>query len=477
MRHPDDTIAGVSTAPGVGGIGIVRISGANAISVAERIFQSPKKIASMPSFTMAYGFIADIGSAEKTAVTPPNIIDEVLVSVMRSPRSYTAEDVVEINCHGGLLTVSKTLEAALKAGARLAAPGEFTMRAFLNGRIDLVEAEAVLDVINAATEGSGRMAIAQLRGGLSSALAPIVNELISICAEVEAQIDFPEDDIALPEKALLVDRIDALLSALRTLAKSYSFGRFYREGLMAAIAGKPNVGKSSLLNALLQKDRAIVTPNPGTTRDTIEETININGLPVRIVDTAGIRNCADIAEAQGISRSIAAIEAADIVIAVFDGSALLDSEDEEILRHTRGKATIIAVNKSDKKTAYSNDFIIDKYGDAANQQGGNCAVNIVNISALSGAGLDKLEGTIYSHALGGSSSDAAEGIIVTNLRHKTALDEAAEALANARLLADNPFEITALELRNALNALGQITGAVTTDDILDKIFSNFCIGK
>ncbi|MBF0457134.1 MAG: tRNA uridine-5-carboxymethylaminomethyl(34) synthesis GTPase MnmE [Nitrospirae bacterium] len=463
----DDTIAGISTPPGVGGIGIVRISGGDAVSVAQKIFSSPKKIASMPSFTIAYGFIIDPETGEK--------VDEVLLSVMRGPKSYTAEDVVEINCHGGLLTVSKTLELAINAGAILAAPGEFTMRAFLNGRIDLTQAEAVLDIINAATSGSGRLAIEQLTGRLTQHISPVVNELVSICAEVEAQIDFPEDDISPSDRSLLLGRINSIVTSLNALSDSYSFGRFYREGLSTAIAGKPNVGKSSLLNALLKKDRAIVTHLPGTTRDTIEEAININGLPVRIVDTAGIREGRELAELEGISRSLAAIEAASLVIAVFDGSTAFSPEDEAILMATAGKDIIIAVNKADKTMAYSNDFIIDKYRQVNNHD----TVKIVSISALTGSGLDTLKETLYSHVMGSSTVEAHEGVVVTNLRHKTALDRTSAALRNAgkSLSADSPYEITALDLRNALNALGQITGTITTGDILDRIFSDFCIGK
>ncbi|MBF0554162.1 MAG: tRNA uridine-5-carboxymethylaminomethyl(34) synthesis GTPase MnmE [Nitrospirae bacterium] len=469
----DDTIAGISTPPGVGGIGIIRISGRDALNIAERIFYSPKekKIASMPSFTMAYGFIIDPESAEK-----PEKVDEALLSVMRAPKSYTAEDVVEINCHGGLFTVSKTLQLALNAGARLAAPGEFTMRAFLNGRIDLAQAEAVLDIINAATHSSGRLALEQLCGGLSSAISPIINELISICAGVEAQIDFPEDDIPPSDKSMLADKINSLTTAIKTLSDSYSFGRFYREGMSTAIVGKPNVGKSSLLNALLKRDRAIVTPLPGTTRDTIEEAININGLPVRIVDTAGIRESHELAEAEGINRSIAAIESAALVIAVFDGSTSFTSDDDEILRATTGKDIIIAINKADKKMVYTNDYVIDKYRHATNH---NAEVKVVNISALSGSGLDILKETLYRHVMRSSTPEAHEGAIVTNQRHKGALDEAASALINAKksLRADAPYEIIAIELRNSLNALGQITGSITTGDILDRIFSDFCIGK
>ncbi|MBF0486583.1 MAG: tRNA uridine-5-carboxymethylaminomethyl(34) synthesis GTPase MnmE [Nitrospirae bacterium] len=466
----DDTIAGISTPPGVGGIGIVRISGCDAVSVAERIFSSPKgkEIASMPSFTMAYGFIIDPETREK--------IDEALLSVMRAPKSYTAEDVVEINCHGGLFTVSKTLQLAINAGARLAAPGEFTMRAFLNGRIDLAQAEAVLDIINAATHSSGRLALEQLSGGLSSNISPIIDELISMCAELEAQIDFPEDDIPLSDKFMLMDKINSMVTALMTLSESYSFGRFYREGLSTAIVGKPNVGKSSLLNALLKRDRAIVTPLPGTTRDTIEEAININGLPVRIADTAGIRKSRELAEAEGISRSIAAIETAALVIAVFDGSTAFTTEDDEILRATAGKDIIIAINKADKQMAYNNDYIVDKYRHATSQ---DSELKIVNISALSGFGIDTLKDTLYSHVMGGSSPEVGEGAIITNQRHKGALDEAVSALiaAQKNLNADAPYEITAIELRNSLNALGQITGTITTGDILNRIFSDFCIGK
>ncbi|MBF0318404.1 MAG: tRNA uridine-5-carboxymethylaminomethyl(34) synthesis GTPase MnmE [Nitrospirae bacterium] len=468
VNLPDDTIAAISTPAGVGGIGIVRISGIDAIRIAERVFHSPKgkKIAVMPSFTIAYGFITDPSTGER--------IDEALFSVMRAPKSYTAEDVVEINCHGGLHTVSKTLELVINEGARIAAPGEFTMRAFLNGRLDLAQSEAVLDIINAATEGSGRLALEQLSGRLSSNILAARDALISVCAEVEAQIDFPEDDIPAADKSVLLDKIDSIATRLKSLSGSYARGRYFREGLLTAIAGKPNVGKSSLLNALLEKDRAIVTPMPGTTRDTIEEVININGLPVRIVDTAGIRRGRGPAEVEGINRSLAAVEAAALVLAVFDGSTALTSEDYEIAAATAEKDVIIVINKADKVMAYPNDLIIDKYKHITNMER-----QAVNVSALTGAGLDKLKETLYSRVMQNNSPEAGEGVIVTNLRHKCALDDAVAALINAKksLHAENPHEITALELREALSALGQITGVVTTADILDRIFSAFCIGK
>jgi tRNA modification GTPase len=313
----DDTIAAISTPLGEGGIGIVRLSGKDSLQTAEKIFSSPKNksLNDSKSHRVVYGYIKDPSTGKE--------IDEVLVTIMRSPCSYTKEDVVEINCHGGMIPLRKTLELVLKEGARLAEPGEFTKRAFINGRIDLSQAEAVLDLIRSKTDESRRIAIEQLQGGLSEKITALRDRLTEVCAHVEAYIDFPEDEIETASTKAVLESMKDIGRELHALLKTYDEARFFREGLSTAIVGSPNVGKSSLLNALLKKDRAIVTEYPGTTRDIIEEYLNINGLPLRIMDTAGIRDVQDIAEKEGVKRSLLSIENADIVIAMFDCSELL----------------------------------------------------------------------------------------------------------------------------------------------------------
>ncbi|MCG2814089.1 MAG: tRNA uridine-5-carboxymethylaminomethyl(34) synthesis GTPase MnmE, partial [Thermodesulfovibrionales bacterium] len=351
----DDTIAAISTPPGEGGIGIVRLTGKDAIKIADRLFHSSKgkTLFDSASHRIIHGFIKDSSTGET--------VDEVLVSVMRSPNTYTREDIVEINCHGGMSPLREALELAVKHGARLAEPGEFTKRAFLNGRIDLSEAEAVLDLIRAKTDESRRIALEQLRGRLSEKILNLREQLTKICVFIEACIDFPEEEIELASRKEIVESAETILKELASLLKSYDEGRFFREGLAAAIVGRPNVGKSSLLNALLQKDRAIVTDTPGTTRDTIEEYLNINGLPLRIIDTAGIRESHDMAEKEGVRRSIRAMEVADLVMAVIDGSEPLKDEDIEVLGKTKGKNTIIVINKSDLIRAEVLKSVADRF--------------------------------------------------------------------------------------------------------------------
>ncbi|MBI4689622.1 MAG: tRNA uridine-5-carboxymethylaminomethyl(34) synthesis GTPase MnmE [Nitrospirae bacterium] len=444
----DDTIAAVSTPPGEGGIGIVRLSGKDAINITDRLFHSPKgkKLSGTASHRIVYGFINDPYTDET--------IDEVLISVMRSPNTYTREDIVEINCHGGMLPLRDVLELMIKEGARLAEPGEFTKRAFLNGRLDLGEAEAVLDLIRAKTDESRRIAIGQLRGRLSERIISLRGRLTQVCVFVEAYIDFPEDEIELSSKDEIIASTEAIHSELESLLKSYDEGRFFREGLGVAIVGRPNVGKSSLLNALLQKDRAIVTDMPGTTRDTIEEYLNINGLPLRIIDTAGIREANNIAEAEGVKRSLCAIEDADMIIAVVDGSEPLTEEDLEILEKTRGKNTIFTINKSDLPAVHDLLPQLAPY-----------ASRILQISAKIGDGLDELKDEIFGSCLK-NWKEHKDGIIVTNLRHKILIQSAHDSLGNVLKVIKTdhqPLEITAIELRDALDRLGEIVGTVTTD--------------
>ena len=466
----DDTIAAISTPLGEGGIGIVRLSGPDALTIAGRIFLSAKgkRLETAKSHTLTHGRIVD----PSTGMT----VDEVLVTVMRAPHTYTAEDVAEINCHGGVLPLRRVLELVLHHGARLAEPGEFTKRAFLNGRIDLSQAEAVIDLIRARTDESRDIALAQLSGGLSEEITAMRDAIVSLCAQIEAHIDFPEDEIEPASEELLVKEAGRIRQELSLLSRGFEEGRFFREGLRVAIVGRPNVGKSSLLNALLRRDRAIVTEIPGTTRDILEEYLNLKGLPVRIMDTAGIRETHEMAEQEGVIRSLKAIDDADLAVAVIDGSVPLHREDREVLEKIRNKKSIIAMNKSDLPVVIPDPETCL----------GDYSRNIVGISAKTGAGLGPLKDLIVNIALAGSRQslsgghyDESGGVIVTNVRHKAALDSAADALKRAAdaLRLHQPLEIAAIETRDALERLGEIVGAVTTEDILEKIFSEFCIGK
>jgi tRNA modification GTPase len=452
-----DTIAAISTPAGEAGIGIVRLSGPGAVGIANEIFQSPKGKKPSTSHRVLYGLIRDPESGAD--------VDEVLLTVMRAPHTYTREDVVEINCHGGMVPMKRVLELALRYGARLAEPGEFTKRAFLNGRIDLSQAEAALDLIRAKTEAAEKIALEQLRGALSDEVNSLREKLIDVCANVEAHLDFPEEEIEPRTLEEIKKEISGAGKRISALSESFNKGRFFREGLKTAIVGRPNVGKSSLLNALLGSERAIVTEAPGTTRDTIEEHLNINGLPLRVVDTAGIREAHGMAEKEGVRRSLQALEDADLVLGVLDGSAPLHEEDHELLEKLRDKNSIIVVNKKDLGTVES---ISDSEFGVRSK---------IALSARTGDGLDELKRTIYESALA-SGGSGTEGVVVTNLRHKLSLDAAGEGLRNALAsLNRNPLEITAVELRASLDSLGEIVGEVTTEDILNRIFENFCIGK
>jgi tRNA modification GTPase len=462
MYHLEDTIVAISTPIGEGGIGIVRLSGKDAIPIADRVFFSPKgkKLRDAKSHTVVYGFIVDHEKKEK--------IDEVIVTVMKAPRTYTREDVVEINCHGGMLPLRATLQILLKEGARLAEPGEFTKRAFLNSRIDLSQAEAVIDVIRAKTEQAERLALRQLEGRLSAKITDMRDKIAELCTYIEAYIDFPEDEIEVIEKEELLNSMQTVGQELLALSKGYDEGRFFREGVSTAIVGKPNVGKSSLLNALLQKDRAIVTEIPGTTRDVIEDYLNINGLPLRIMDTAGIRETHDLAETEGVRRSLKAIEGADIVLAVLDAGRPFDEADKEVIDRVKNKRAVIVINKSDiGSPAFS--F----------QPSAFSRQPIVKVSALKGDGINDLKDAIYSLCITAGRASDAEDIIITNLRHRQSIDMALKSLkeAESALKRNEPLEVVALFLRESLDSIGEIIGAVTTEDILNRIFSEFCIGK
>ena len=452
----EDTIAAISTPPGHSGIGIVRLSGRDAIMIADRVFCSRRnrRLSNTPSHRILYGHIFNPSDKE--------ILDEVLVSIMKSPNTYTREDIVEINCHGGPVTLKRTLEILLDSGARLAEPGEFTKRAFLNGRIDLPQSEAVLDIINSLTEQSRRAAIEQLRGGLSDKIEAIRSKLINLTAVVEAYIDFPEEEIEPPAMQELGKTASEVMQELNRMIEQARFGRVLREGLRTAIIGRPNVGKSSLLNAMIEQDRVIVAETPGTTRDIIEEYLNINGIPVRIIDTAGIREAKDLAEKEGVQRSLNAMKEADLNLLVIDGSEQLHETDRELINKSGTEKSIIVINKTDLPSKIPTDSFPDS--------------TVVRISALKKTGLEKLKSGISGKSLTGEEFSGKA--LVTNIRHVRALEKAQGSINSfVTRLTELPPELLSIDLRETLEALGDIAGVTTTEEILDRIFSDFCVGK
>lgn len=456
--NTEDTIAAISTSAGQGGIGIVRLSGSNSIAIADRIFHSTRrqKLGKSPSHRIIYGHIIDPSDKE--------VIDEVLVSVMKAPSTYTREDIIEINCHGGALPLRRILELVIKNGARHAEPGEFTRRAFLNGRIDLAQAEAVLDVINSMTVESQKTAVQQLKGGLSKKIDAVREKLIELTAFVEAYIDFPEEDIESLSAKDMKNKAVRIRASIRKLINSSRYGMILREGLRTAIIGRPNVGKSSLLNALLEHDRAIVTEIPGTTRDVIEEYLNIRGLPVKIMDTAGIRNVKDLAEKEGVKRSIRAMEEADLILLILDGSHALHNTDRELIERSDPSKTIYVINKSDLSQKI--DFA-----------GRGKPVPTVKISAKKEVGLNRLKKKIEETALHGQTGGGSN--VVTNTRHVHSLEKALASVESfiTEVSKKTSPEFLSVDLRDALDAIGEIIGATTPEDILNRIFSSFCIGK
>ncbi len=452
-----DTICAVSTPPGEGGIGIIRISGGMATGIAVKIFKPrrDKNLLTAPSHSLHYGHVVDPASGET--------VDEALLSVMRAPSTYTREDVIEIHCHGGMMPLWRTLGLCISAGARQAEPGEFTKRAFLNGRIDLAQAEAVMDIIRAKTDLSLRAANEQLLGGLSGEIAALRDRLLSLIAAVEAGIDFPEEDIETGTGQPLAEEADGLLAAVDSLLSGYAYGRILRDGFATAIVGKPNVGKSSLLNALLKQNRAIVTEVPGTTRDVLEEYLNIAGVPLKILDTAGIRHSHDIVEQEGVRRSLGAIGSADIVLFVLDGSQPLTTEDRRVMDEVKGKHVIAIINKSDLPRKLEQL----RKSDAQ-----------VSVSCLTGEGLEDLKRAISDQVKQGTIS-SREHVWAVNQRHRTALEQTKESLQKAleSITSGLSPEFISLDLRGALDSLGLIIGATYTEDILERIFNDFCIGK
>lgn len=451
-----DTIAAVSTPPGNGGIGIIRVSGDLAATVGHTVFK-PVNDGGLVSHRFYFGTIFDTTTGEK--------IDEAMSVYMRAPRSYTREDVLELHCHGGWLVVERVLALVLLCGVRLAEPGEFTRRAFLNGRIDLVQAEAVMDIIASKSEAALQLAQRQREGMLSRRIENVRICLIRSLALVEAYIDFPDDDLGETDVASICSSVKEAQDIISDLLLTFEEGRIMRDGISVLIVGKPNAGKSSLLNRLLNENRAIVTHIPGTTRDIIEETISFEGLSVRLLDTAGIRHTEDLVEQEGISRALEKIPLADIVLAVFDSSREFSKEDQLILEALAGCRTIAVLNKTDLPER----FILP---DAER------FVSIVKIAALSGVGIDLLRQTVCRQFLHSVVPDSRESAALSKARHRDALVSAEVSLREFSAgLRDRNLELLALDLRSALQAVGTVTGQTTTDEVLDQIFSSFCIGK
>ncbi len=454
-----DTIAAISTGLGESGIGIVRLSGRDALKIADKVFKSKdgKAPSQFKTYTTHYGWIVDQRA---------NIIDEVLLTVMRAPKSYTREDVVEVNCHGGMVAMRRVLDLVLENGARLAEPGEFTQRAFLKGRIDLVQAEAVLEIIRAKTDAALKISTAQLQGALSSQINNFRKALLEIVAILEANIDFPEEEIGTVNLKKISQKMRAVHKGLKNIIGGYRRGRILREGIQVVICGKPNVGKSSLLNALLKEERSIVTPVAGTTRDTIEEIIDIQGIPVRIVDTAGMIEPRDLLEKKAVTRSRQQVALADLVILLFDGSKKIDQDDQLLIRKLKHKPVIAVVNKIDLKEKIEREKLLANFGQVI----GISAKKIKNISLLE----DALAEAVFQGKV-----TPREAVLVSNLRHLHKLKEAQKLIEEALVSLDNKLslEFMAQSLKDALGSLDDILGKRFSEDLLEKIFQEFCIGK
>lgn len=452
-----DTIAAISTPRGEGGIGIIRISGDKSFEILERIFNTKNPNRDLGFYKFNYGFIHDNGK----------IVDEVMAVRMKAPKTYTCEDVVEINCHGGHLISEKVLELVLKNGARHAEQGEFTKRAFMNGRIDLSQAEAVMDIIHGKTEKSISLSLEQLRGDLRDKIASFKKALLDVTAHVNVVLDYPEEGIDDPLPSNLRENLENVYAEANRLISSYDKGKKIKEGIKTVIAGKPNVGKSTLLNSLLKEERAIVTHIPGTTRDVIEEIINIKGIPLVLTDTAGIRKTEDIVENIGVEKSKKFIENADLVLLVLDASRELETEDREVIEEIQNhnKKTIVLLNKIDlERKIELEEFNLE---------------NILEISAKDNIGIEDMEERIYSYIVEENVEDSSEKLIITNIRHKTALEKTKDAIRNIfeTIDAGMPMDLISVDLKEALDSLSEITGEISSEDILDHVFGNFCVGK
>ena len=454
------TIVAISTAPGIGGIGIIRMSGENSFKILEKVFKPRKeeKIEDIKGYTIKYGNIISQDG---------KIIDEVLVSYFKAPKSYTTENMCEINSHGGNIVMKQILELCIKNGAKLAEPGEFTKRAFLNGRIDLTQAEAVIDILNAKTEREKNASMNQLNGKLSNSIANIKSKLLDLMVNIEVSIDYPEyDDVPEVTNSSTKQILEDVEKDLKELENTFENGKVLREGIKVAIIGKPNAGKSSLLNAILDEERAIVTDFEGTTRDSIEEFVTIKGLPIKIMDTAGIRDSDNVVEKIGIDKSKEIANQSDIIIAVFDGSKKIDEEDREIINIIQNKRAIIIINKTDLPTE-----IEEKELSKLNKK-------IIKISVKENKGIEEIYNEIDS--IYNKNNDIIDNeIVVTNIRHKTLIIEAEKNIKEAIDVVEKnmPIDIIASYIKECLEKLGEITGDSVSENIINEIFSKFCLGK
>ena len=455
------TIAAISTATSNGGIGIIRMSGKNCFDILNKIFVPlNKKNNKINGYTIKFGYIVNPETNEK--------IDEVLVSFFVSPKSYTTENMCEINSHGGLIVEKRILQLCLKNGADLAEPGEFTKRAFLNGRIDLTQAESVIDLINSKTDNEAKASINQLEGNLSKKIKAIRNKLLDIMADIDADIDYPEYDIEEVTNKKIKNVLTDIKKDLLNLSNTFESGKILKEGVKTIILGKPNAGKSSLLNTILEEERAIVSEYAGTTRDTIEEFVNIQGIPLKLIDTAGIRETNDKIEEIGVKKALKLSEEADLIIAIFDGSKALDKEDIEILNIIKNKNSIILLNKKDiGDINLENDINVK-----------NSCKNILKISAKNGEGIENLYEMI-SDMYKKKEISMNDGVIITNIRHKNQIDKAINSVNEAIESNENglPIDIVSIPIKQILNDLSSITGEDVSEDIINEIFSKFCLGK
>jgi len=468
MTFQNETIAAISTPAGSGGIAVVRVSGTNAIAIVDKVFRGSVKLSEAESHK------ALLGKIEQSLENDSGFLDEALVTVFRAPNSYTAEDVVEISCHGGHFLTQRILELMLENGARLAEPGEFTQRAFLSGRLDLSQAEAVADIIRAKTDLSLKAALSQFQGVLSKRVKEMREDLIEVCSLLELELDFAEEDVEFANKDEVLKRLSETIQNIENFLETYKRGKILREGAKLVIAGKPNVGKSSLLNALLKEERAIVTETPGTTRDVLEEQLDIRGVLFRVVDTAGVCVTKDKVEQIGVERSLEQIKEADILLFLFDGSSPLDQQDAELIKHVLSKrknteqsGLVAAINKIDLKKRLSREELQERLG----------IDEVLEISAKEQLGFKELEIVFLNQTVGKEALNGEP--IVTNIRQKQALGATIDSLraAQTSLKRGLSSEFVAVDLRQALDRLGEIIGEVTTEDILGNIFSKFCIGK